>query len=286
VTIDTTFYNQATLKGLPPPFSSMLLSDERTTELKDDPSPIQTHSLPDWGMLGIPTAPFCMGDTARLSATANRNGTFHWQGPLGLDESTSSLDISSIDLHHQGRYHLEFKDARTCQIDTFFNLELHPFPELGLGNDTSLCLIDPYVLRPNNFLRYEWQDGSEEIYYIVESYGQFVLSVLDEHFCYHQDTIELLPSCPAELYLPNAFSPNGDGVNDRFYAYGNDVRLFQFQIFNRWGAVVFESDNMLLGWDGDFESQAMPIGIYTYWIKATFANGEEGFFSGDVLLIR
>jgi len=43
---------------------------------------------------------------------------------------------------------------------------------------------------------------------------------------------------------------------------------------------------MLLGWDGDFESQAMPIGIYTYWIKATFANGEEGFFSGDVLLIR
>ena len=83
------------------------------------------------------------------------------------------------------------------------------------------------------------------------------------------------------LYIPNTFTPNGDGINDRFRIFGfskcNETHLM---IYNRWGELLFETNNLSETWDGKFRDQAVPSGLYSYLIKA---NGE--FKQGTVLVL-
>jgi len=96
-----------------------------------------------------------------------------------------------------------------------------------------------------------------------------------------------------EIYIPNGFSPNGDGINDFFNVFTNfeDLAIEKFQVFNRWGAMVYEGDNVTPnsqneGWDGVFKGQDLGIGIYVYQILLRQPDGTTVLKSGDVLLVR
>ena len=76
------------------------------------------------------------------------------------------------------------------------------------------------------------------------------------------------------IYLPNAFSPNGDGVNDEFKAMSDCELNFSMQIFNAWGGIVFSTTDMARGWDGTVAGKAAPIGKYSYIVfYSATANG-------------
>ncbi|MDP1747662.1 MAG: gliding motility-associated C-terminal domain-containing protein, partial [Bacteroidota bacterium] len=68
------------------------------------------------------------------------------------------------------------------------------------------------------------------------------------------------------IYVPEAFTPNGDNINDVFYVVGNGLKEFKLFIFNRWGEEIFESDDINLGWDGKVQDKLVPQGVYTYRI--------------------
>jgi gliding motility-associated-like protein len=92
------------------------------------------------------------------------------------------------------------------------------------------------------------------------------------------------------FYIPNAFTPNGDGVNDYFHPFGNNIDPddYQLLIFNRWGKQVFRSDNLNTPWDGRskaYDDQMAPQGVYVYFIKARI-NGVLKTFEGTVTLIH
>jgi gliding motility-associated-like protein len=91
------------------------------------------------------------------------------------------------------------------------------------------------------------------------------------------------------VYVPNSFTPNGDGMNDEFFVKGNDVdpEVFQFMIFNRWGELIFETTDLNEGWDGTEGGLDVPIGIYIWKLK-TEAKSQEKYFEriGQVNLIR
>ena len=93
---------------------------------------------------------------------------------------------------------------------------------------------------------------------------------------------ELIPSL--KMYIPNAFTPNGDGLNDRFGVKGEGISGFRMVVFDRWGEVVFESDRPDLQWDGNYRGQPAQQGTYVYQV---FADGSENRMrTGSVTLVR
>ena len=99
-----------------------------------------------------------------------------------------------------------------------------------------------------------------------------------------------------EVFIPNVFSPNGDGVNDFFTVFGTDGlsilgSIQELTILDRTGNQVFrktsfEADAPALGWDGKVENQPAASGVYCYAVTVSFLNGEERSFRGDLLLVR
>ena len=85
--------------------------------------------------------------------------------------------------------------------------------------------------------------------------------------------------------VPTAFSPNGDGVNDILYVLGS-VQNMDFEIYNRWGQVVFHTDNRSVGWDGTFDGKALNPGVFAYHLTGKLANGTAVDNKGNITLVR
>ena len=88
------------------------------------------------------------------------------------------------------------------------------------------------------------------------------------------------------MYVPNAFTPNGDGNNDLFLVYSQDIQKVNVKIFNRWGELVFESLNQFHGWDGTYKGTQSPEGLYTYTVQATRLDNTKAEKNGSIMLIR
>ncbi len=96
--------------------------------------------------------------------------------------------------------------------------------------------------------------------------------------------------CACKIYVPNAFSPNEDGVNDTFQPYvGCAVTEYDFKIFNRWGRLMFSSQNPDESWNGEFDGKLAEASVYVYVLKVTYDNEgeiEDEIKTGDVALVR
>jgi gliding motility-associated-like protein len=97
---------------------------------------------------------------------------------------------------------------------------------------------------------------------------------------------ELLFSLPIRLFVPDAFSPNGDGVNDDFTVQALFISTFQIRIFDRWGESVYASDNREAGWNGSYNGQPATPGTYSYRVEVTDLKGQTFVKRGLVLLVR
>ncbi len=88
------------------------------------------------------------------------------------------------------------------------------------------------------------------------------------------------------IFVPSAFTPNGDLNNDILYVRGELIESSTFQIFNRWGELIFESNDLAIGWDGTYKGEKVSAGVYVYQLKAKCWSGEEYLAKGDVTVIR
>ena len=113
----------------------------------------------------------------------------------------------------------------------------------------------------------------------------FELAITDTLGC--TTTYPTLVYVDSPLFAPNAFTPNGDGINDRFTIYASGITLELLQVFDRWGQLVFETSHPELGWNGKYNSQNAQPGVYTYYFKGYHQRSSTAIEkSGDVLLIR
>lgn len=87
------------------------------------------------------------------------------------------------------------------------------------------------------------------------------------------------------FYIPNTFTPNGDGMNDTFGIAGEGIQEFNMQIFNRWGQLIFETGSASNRWDGTFQGQKVPMGTYVYKASATGPTGQKQNKEGNVNVI-
>ena len=137
-----------------------------------------------------------------------------------------------------------------------------------------------------NIAAWEWQFDTLGIsnyesprFTFPEDSGNYYVTLIveDENSC--RDTLSRIVSIRSEiaLFLPTSFTPNGDGINDTFApkGFGLSTENYSFLIFNRWGEVVFETNNILDGWDGSFKGKLLPTGVYAWRADFTDLNGKD-----------
>ena len=157
-------------------------------------------------------------------------------------------------------------DVSVCDCDDF---------KPKLGKDTTLCVGQQLLLKANvpkeaDSVIYTWQDGSKDSTYLVTQPGTYWVSAyIEDYKITVTDSIRVnYTECNTpQLWIPNSFTPNGDGLNDKF-EYGNAENYeIKTTIYNRWGQLIFESENTDF-WDGKYKGKTVTFGTYIYHIEA------------------
>lgn len=166
-------------------------------------------------------------------------------------------------------------------------------PVFSLGEDTTICTDRPLLLSaPITGLRYRWQDGSRRPTQEVSEPGVYVLEISDGT-CTYIDTIDVLTRrCVRfQVYIPNAFSPDGNGINDLFQPFfpeGLQILNYELTLYDRWGNRCFQSGTPETTWDGRIRGQQAPPGMYYYALRLRYRDEdtEEAISrNGEVLLM-
>ncbi len=113
----------------------------------------------------------------------------------------------------------------------------------------------------------------------------YTVNITDKNGCTTIATITVDVIC-GDVFIPDAFSPNGDGHNDFFYVRGDCITDMTFEVFDRWGNTVFSSTNVNDGWDGNYKGLPLNMGTYVWFLKATLRDGSQIERKGNVALVR
>jgi gliding motility-associated-like protein len=164
------------------------------------------------------------------------------------------------------------------------------------GDDTIIVKGEHILFDAQGGVIYRWSPGTNlddtsirtPLGYYPDT-GTFTYSLFVEsaYGCIGYDTITVMVSNQASFFVPNAFTPNGDGLNDLFRPIAVGYKgITYFRVFNRWGEAVYNSDNLEAGWNGTYKGISGEMGVYFWEIKFTDRFGKEGTMKGDVTLIR
>ncbi|MFZ1333609.1 MAG: gliding motility-associated C-terminal domain-containing protein [Flavobacteriales bacterium] len=146
-----------------------------------------------------------------------------------------------------------------------------------LGSDISVCDDQIVILAVDTTASsYAWNTGSDAAHIVVESSGNYSVTVTDSLGCITEDEVYVEQrDCLCPMYLPNAFSPNQDGINDLFHAAHNCTLLnFSLALYDRWGEQIFFSDAPEIAWDGTVNGAQPVLGIYTWALHYSWDDGE------------
>lgn len=204
--------------------------------------------------------------------------SYHWQD--GSTDQTLAVSASGV-------YAVTISNTQACSNTDAIMVTMTYPPDLELGSGGILCNGSTVILDGgpgDGSWTYRWQDLSAGQYYPVSTPGTYMLTITNT--CGEvSDSIVFAP-CPACVAdLPSAFSPNGDGVNDRFRVLGEGISDVSFLIYDRHGQKVFETTHPDEGWDGTFRGILQGNEVYYYYLSATCFNGETIVKKGDVTLI-
>ncbi len=159
------------------------------------------------------------------------------------------------------------------------------------GDVTKGALIDIFVENPNPAFTYKWSNGFVGVKQgvIVESDTSFTVTALDPKGCEGTATIRLKirdPKCEEDVFIPTAFSPNGDGTNDQLFVRSSYIDVMELIIYNRWGQQVFTTKDIKIGWDGTFGGDELAPDVFAYWLVAKCSDGAEIKRRGNVSILR
>ena len=186
-----------------------------------------------------------------------------------------------------GTYYVEVANPCDTLSDTV-NIALFPDVTVVLPAEVLVCPGDSVTLDAGSgFVAYNWQHGPTSQTVEVFENITYLVSVTDSNNCERIATTEVLyENCLFGLYVPNAFTPNNDRLNDSFSAVENKVTLTELRIYNRWGEHIYTLNSANDSWDGTLNGKACPEGVYT-WI-AEALNFQNTLFTryGTLTLIR
>jgi len=235
----------------------------------------------------------CQGEEVPLTATDLPGAEYEWLGPNGYRNFEQFPILENTLPAMSGTYAVTGTISGCATFPATTEVKIVPTPAPQLGPDTIICPVDTdfsFTLYPGDFEQYWWQNGARTPTFAVTQEGEYRVEVADEFGCLATDTVQLQELCATQLYVPNAFSPNDDGENDEFRAYGRSIIAFRLTIFNRWGAPVFETDDPEQAWDGQWRGEPASEGVYVWQIQLEGYREDGSVYSevrsGDVTLLR
>lgn len=225
-----------------------------------------------------PDTTICEGDTLILKV----------DGAIQSYLWNNGSHMSELAVNQSGIYSLTITDSNNCNDTDSIEVTVIEIPRPDLGNNTYLCMGDSIMLDAGHFDAYLWHDYSTDRHLIVKDEGVYWVEVtgqcgkgIDSIFIWVLD---------CDFFVPNVFTPNGDGINDFLEVVAKEIENYELIIFNRWGREVFRSNSLDNQWDGTYKGRSCPAGVY-YWTASYIRTpnfGEVKSFKsqGNVTLIR
>ncbi len=214
-----------------------------------------------------PDTTLCTGQTLALAVPQTLASQYRWQ-----DGSAQN----NYSVKQQGQYSIRVTQANCVATDTIQVHYIQP-PRLDLGPDAELCGAVKFTIKPVIAEgKFSWQDGFTDTLRTVGSSGVFRASVRNDCATV-TDSIEIdYGACDCILYAPNSFTPNGDGMNDNFSAFGcGDLTITSLAIFNRWGEVIFKTTTPPFQWNGYYRDGVCEQGVYAWHIQYQLNRGKK-----------
>jgi gliding motility-associated-like protein len=248
-----------------------------------------TFITPPTISLGPPNQVICIGNSKTLDA-GTYNG-FHYLWSTG--DTTHSIIAKTSSL-----YGVKVYQGKCASGDTI-QLTVSPGPSIQLPGQEIICTEQKDTVTLNSGLNvtgvpavsYHWSPGGETSPSLtVTSPGTYSLIAYDVNQCPSPVASSVvLDICEARIFIPNIFSPNGDGRNDEFKIAGANITSFHLELFDRWGELIFVSNDINTSWDGMYRGNIVEEGAYVW--KITYAgetvNGiQSKTKTGDVTVIR
>ncbi|MGE5356146.1 MAG: gliding motility-associated C-terminal domain-containing protein [Deltaproteobacteria bacterium] len=221
-------------------------------------------------------------------------------------KSYSSNTISGL---KSGKYDLEVTDSKGCKDQVSFTLNKPDKADLYIAGedkinfnqiytyaaetssidiDSLIWFLNDSIICANRFC--------DSVRITAEDDFSLCLRMIYGNNCSVEECIEIRINKDFDIYVPNVFTPNFDGVNDYFKiksTNGIEVSVKTMKIFDRWGEMMFQRDNFtygknddLVGWDGKFRERLAPPGVYVYYIEIIKDSGEITRLMGDITLLR
>ena len=221
----------------------------------------------------------CFGETITLQPGSFTS--YLWQ------DGSTGQDFVVADT---GTYWVKVTDMYNCIAgDTLVIKNILPVPTDFLTQTESICQYEKLtVTATGNYAGYLWSTGSIQPYIIAASAGEYILTVKDFNGCKGSDTITIVQkNCYSGVYIPSAFTPNSDQLNDVFRArvYGA-VISFNLRVYNRFGELVFATTDAQKGWDGNVKGNATDADVFVWLCSYQLQGGKPVSEKGTVTLIR
>ncbi|HRP58233.1 PKD domain-containing protein [Agriterribacter sp.] len=240
----------------------------------------------------------CIPHHAVFNNTSEAGQSFYWD----FGDGTTSTEFSpEHDYNTEGTYRVKLVvvDSMTCNISdsAFFTINVRQGPTAGF----TFSPVQPQENTPTtytntsmNAVSYKWYFGDGDTSVQVNPVHQFnssgefntCLIAYNQYGC--ADTVCQPVSALVSplIAVANAFSPNGDGVNDKVFVRGYAIGKMVFRIYNRWGQLVYQTTDRNQGWDGKYKGVLQPMDAYAYTLEVEFTDGSKATKKGDITLLR
>lgn len=227
----------------------------------------------------------CDGAQIELAPDLEEDWRVIWQ--------PGTLSTRSITVSEPGIYVASITSGGCTDSDTI-SIGMHDGIWVDLGEEHFVCEEDRDLVvldAGKGFAQYLWHPTGDTSQWIkVQAVDSYFVVVEDFRGCQGEDGTVVQRRCQPYLYFPSAFSPNNDGLNDFYSPIGQDIKGYHLQIYNRWGELIFESNDLSNNWDGSFKGAPSPIGQYLwkcsfegYWTIETLS---EKWQSGFLVIVR
>ncbi|WP_062045502.1 T9SS type B sorting domain-containing protein [Lentimicrobium saccharophilum] len=226
--------------------------------------------LPSPEIFALGEGDYCTGDSLTL-----RSGTgtgellnYYWTGPNGTHQTGPAWQLGTLGTNDAGNYHVVATNSYFCNSEEEIQVNVYPSPEIHIGYADTICYGQPVLLDPGSgYISYLWHDGSTMQSMVAYEAGDYWVNVEDENGCRGADSVALVP-CNIELRIPNAITPNGDGLNDVFRPIfiGWEPSRYSMHVYTKWGQLIYESYDPGEGWDGTVDGELVSPNSFVYVI--------------------
>ncbi len=244
---------------------------------------------------------FCIGDTLKLSVANQAGFTYHWAGPGNYTADTSAINIPLTAATQAGQYFLTRTRSACTYADSVTVPAIYAQPQAAfytyptiparLSVPISISFFNQSV-NADSFL-WDFGDGSTSTdknpahNYTVKGTYKVTLTAFQHTACSASVTRgDYILLDAGAIFVSNAFTPNGDGIDDVFTIGLTNLGAYHLKVFNRYGVQLFESQSLYNNWDGTYNGLPVPAGVYYYVITATSLDNQPVKRSGYVAVIR